>query len=103
MSTSRSFAITTVDEHVTSTRCPDRVVTGTTKDLDGLVFSLHQRLVVVFHPVAYFQIEHDFVVTSTAVGRRAHVLFVALDLAQDRSRGREILDAWQPTEARRVW
>ena len=42
-------------------------------------------------------------VTTTAVDRRAHVLFVALDLAQDRSRGREILDAWQPTEARRVW
>jgi hypothetical protein len=42
-------------------------------------------------------------VTSAAVDRRAHVVFVALDLAQDRSRGREILDAWQPTEARRVW
>jgi DNA-binding transcriptional ArsR family regulator len=42
-------------------------------------------------------------VTSTAVDQRAHVVFVALDLAQDRSRGREILDAWQPTEARRVW
>lgn len=42
-------------------------------------------------------------VASTAVDRRAHVLFVALDLSQDRSRGREILDAWHPTEARRVW
>ena len=42
-------------------------------------------------------------VASTAVDRRAHALFVALDLSQDRSRGREILDAWHPTEARRVW
>lgn len=34
----------------------------------------------------------------------AHPLFVALDLAQDVGRGREILDAWTP-EARwaRVW
>jgi len=42
-------------------------------------------------------------VTETATGQRAHPLFVALDLAQDRSRGREILDAWHPTEANRVW
>lgn len=33
----------------------------------------------------------------------AHPLFVALDLAQDRVRGREILDAWTPTEATRAW
>ena len=32
----------------------------------------------------------------------AHPLFVALDLAQDRARGREILDVWRPTEVRRV-
>ncbi len=42
-------------------------------------------------------------VTDTAVDHRAHTLFVALDLAQDRSRGREILDAWHPTDGRRVW
>jgi hypothetical protein len=30
-------------------------------------------------------------------------LFVALDLAQDQGRGREILDAWTPTEGTRVW
>jgi hypothetical protein len=42
-------------------------------------------------------------VTETATGQRAHPLFVALDLAQDRSRGRETLDAWHPTEANRVW
>ncbi len=42
-------------------------------------------------------------VTSTAVDLRAHVVFVALDLAQDRFRGREILDAWQPAGALRVW
>jgi hypothetical protein len=33
----------------------------------------------------------------------AHPLFVALDLAQDTGRGREILDAWTPTEGTRVW
>ncbi|WP_257430823.1 transcriptional regulator [Nocardioides carbamazepini] len=34
----------------------------------------------------------------------AHPLFVALDLAQDRGRGREILEAWTPAEPwRRVW
>ncbi|GAW49410.1 MULTISPECIES: MarR family transcriptional regulator [unclassified Nocardioides] len=33
----------------------------------------------------------------------AHPLFVALDLAQDQGRGREILDAWTPTEGTRVW
>ena len=35
---------------------------------------------------------------------RAHPLFVALDLAQDVGRGREILDAWNPGERwGRVW
>ncbi len=34
----------------------------------------------------------------------AHPLFVALDLAQDTGRGREILDAWEPDERwARVW
>lgn len=33
----------------------------------------------------------------------AHPLFVALDLAQDQGRGREILAAWTPTEGTRVW
>ena len=34
----------------------------------------------------------------------AHPLFVALDLAQDQGRGREILDAWTPEEPwTRVW
>lgn len=33
----------------------------------------------------------------------AHPVLVALDLAQDRARGREVLDAWQPTEVIRVW
>lgn len=33
----------------------------------------------------------------------AHPLFVALELAQDHGRGREILDAWMPTECTRVW
>lgn len=52
---------------------------------------------------ASIAIEPTPLVTATAVNQRAHPLFVALDLAQDRSRGREILDAWHPTEARRVW
>jgi hypothetical protein len=33
----------------------------------------------------------------------AHPLFVALDLAQDAGRGREILEQWTPREWRRVW
>lgn len=33
----------------------------------------------------------------------AHPLFVGLDLAQDRGRGREILQDWTPTEWQRVW
>jgi hypothetical protein len=34
----------------------------------------------------------------------AHPLFVALDLAQDIGRGREILEAWNPDERwTRVW
>jgi hypothetical protein len=33
----------------------------------------------------------------------ARPLFVALDLAQDPGRGREILDAWTPERGRRVW
>lgn len=34
---------------------------------------------------------------------KAHPLFVALDLAQDQGRGREVLEAWTPTEGTRVW
>ena len=30
-------------------------------------------------------------------------LVVAFDLAQDRARGREVLEGWQPTEVTRVW
>ena len=34
----------------------------------------------------------------------AHPVFVALDLAQDSGRGREVLDAWTPSERwARVW
>jgi hypothetical protein len=33
----------------------------------------------------------------------AHGLFAALDLAQDRARGAEILESWNPTEFARVW
>ncbi len=33
----------------------------------------------------------------------ARPLFVALDLAQDQGRGREILEAWTPIEGSRVW
>ena len=33
----------------------------------------------------------------------AHPLFVALDLAQDPVRGREVLEEWTPTGLRRVW
>lgn len=33
----------------------------------------------------------------------AHWLVVALDLAQDRARGHEILEAWSPREGVRVW
>jgi hypothetical protein len=33
----------------------------------------------------------------------ANGLIVALDLAQDRARGREILEGWNPQEADRVW
>lgn len=35
-------------------------------------------------------------VMDTATDSVAHPLFVALDLTQDRARGREILDAWNP-------
>jgi hypothetical protein len=42
-------------------------------------------------------------IAETARNNVAHPLFVALDLAQDRARGREILDAWTPPDARRVW
>ena len=30
-------------------------------------------------------------------------LIIALDLAQDRARGREILEGWDPQETVRVW
>jgi hypothetical protein len=30
-------------------------------------------------------------------------LIIALDLAQDRARGREILEGWDPQETARVW
>jgi len=33
----------------------------------------------------------------------AHQLIVALDLAQDRARGREVLEGWTPEESPRVW
>lgn len=33
----------------------------------------------------------------------AHQVVVALDLAQDRARGREMLESWQPVGAPRVW
>ena len=49
-------------------------------------------------------------VTAETVGdkavngwRLAHSVAVALDLAQDRSRGREILDDWEPIGIERVW
>ncbi|MFN8104973.1 MAG: hypothetical protein U0U69_10975 [Acidimicrobiia bacterium] len=35
--------------------------------------------------------------------RFAHGLFAALDLAQDRARGTEILADWQPEDFTRVW
>lgn len=35
--------------------------------------------------------------------RFAHGLFAALDLAQDRLRGTEILADWEPTDFTRVW
>ena len=35
--------------------------------------------------------------------RFAHGLFAALDLAQDRARGAEILESWHPEEFTRVW
>jgi hypothetical protein len=35
--------------------------------------------------------------------RMAHGLFTALDLAQDRARGSEILANWQPENCTRVW
>lgn len=42
--------------------------------------------------------------TSPTEWPLAHPLFVALDLAQDSGRGREILDDWTPTEPwTRVW
>ena len=40
--------------------------------------------------------EHDFPVAN-------HIVQVALDLAQDRGRGREILDGWNPEGHVRVW
>jgi hypothetical protein len=33
----------------------------------------------------------------------ANGLIIALDLAQDRARGREILEGWDPQETARVW
>jgi len=48
-------------------------------------------------------VEPTALVTETATGNVAHPLFVALDLAQDRARGREILDAWNPAGVTRVW
>jgi hypothetical protein len=33
----------------------------------------------------------------------AHPVVIALDLAQDRARGREILEAWSPPRYARVW
>jgi hypothetical protein len=33
----------------------------------------------------------------------AHGLFAALDLAQDRARGAEILESWNPKEFARIW
>ena len=35
--------------------------------------------------------------------RFAHGLFAALDLAQDRARGAEILESWDPKDFTRVW
>ena len=79
---------------------PDLYVTDATE-----VRALERRFGTTSGPSrrASVAVQPTPLVTSTAVDRRAHVLFVALDLAQDRSRGREILDSWQPTEARRVW
>jgi hypothetical protein len=48
-------------------------------------------------------VEPTSLVTATAENGVAHPLFVALDLAMDRARGREILAGWNPSEARRVW
>ncbi len=79
---------------------PDLYVTSATE-----VRALERRFGTTSGPSrrASVAVEPTPLVTTTAVDRRAHVVFVALDLAQDRSRGREILDAWHPTEARRVW
>lgn len=48
-------------------------------------------------------VEPTPLVTQTAEGDLAHPLFVALDLAQDRARGREILEGWNPAGDHRVW
>lgn len=79
---------------------PDLYVTDATE-----VRALERRFGTTSGPSrrASVAVQPTPLITKTAVDRRAHVLFVALDLARDRSRGREILDAWQPTEVRRVW
>lgn len=79
---------------------PDLYVVG-----EAEVRALERRHGVTSGPSrkASVAVQPTHLVAETAVDNRAHPLFVALDLAQDRARGREILDGWHPKEFRRVW
>ncbi|MFW6599746.1 helix-turn-helix domain-containing protein [Propionibacteriaceae bacterium Y2011] len=84
---------------------PDRVVMRRAATLFGTATSsAHAQATARVAPVPAAA-RHRFDVDQRTTGwLLTHPLFVALDLAQDVGRGREILDAWEPDERwTRVW
>lgn len=84
---------------------PDEVVLRRATTLLGVAQSTAQaRATVRVAPVPFVvqnRLELDRNITGWPL---AHPLFVALDLAQDIGRGREVLDAWTPGDGwARVW
>jgi hypothetical protein len=84
---------------------PDQAILRRATTLLGAASSRSQaRCAVRVAPVPAACSHRVDVVASPFEWPLAHPVFVALDLAQDAGRGREILDAWTPPERwARVW
>lgn len=84
---------------------PDASVTRRAENLlGGAVAASLAKVAVKVAPVPAVVQKRVDLATTSVPWPLAHPLFVALDLAQDIGRGREILDAWTPDDRwTRVW
>ncbi|WP_136519063.1 helix-turn-helix domain-containing protein [Cellulomonas telluris] len=92
-------------DHIPEFYVPDETTSRRAEKLLGRAPSPgHAACVVRVAPVPAVCARRVEVLANHTPWPLAHPVFVALDLAQDVGRGREILDAWVPSsEWRRVW